>query len=464
MTIYSHLLAFIETACHRKFHQSILGCCCTLLIVSCSSAIDDDWEEYRTSVIRLVAESDSVTATGTAFSVNNDGYYLTNQHVVVDAIDGGMLTAVESVAPASKLHPASVVWSDADKDLAIVHVPSWTNKPLSFVESEKVRVNDAVLSIGFPGSSDAMSGSDNPAWTIPTFKRGIISKPQTIPETALSESLQIFEHSATVNSGNSGGPLVDECGDVIGVNVAKASASVNIVQAIEDAQLGYSDAAVETAEGAYFAIKADEAMAALGAQSIDYKTSSGRCLGETLNPKIFVAGLFGLLFIFGAGLLGLFLYIRKTMPSQPFNLKTVSRLIIKGEPVSSYPDKPAGPAVFRGAGGEIVHRNAMRLVSVSGASISAQLLPGQTLRIGREPNDCDVVVVDDAVSRNHADVTLEPDGESVRVLDLKSTRGTYIDGQQVTDVKPGDVMSTEQRLIVGSEDCVFIIIAPEEDS
>jgi hypothetical protein len=454
----------VKTSCCKLAIYFLFASVLVATVSSCSSAVDDNWEEYRTSVIRLVIESDAGTSTGTAFAVNNDGYYLTNQHVIADALDGGSLSAVESAVPPRTRHPASVVWSNVDKDLAIVHVPSWSNKPLAFVESHKVRVNRAVLSIGFPGSSDIMSGSNSPAWTVPTFKRGIISKPQTIPETVFSKSLDIFEHSAIVNSGNSGGPLVDECGDVIGVNVAKASASVNISQAIEDAQLGVKDTEIETAEGAYFAIKADEAIAALGAQSIEYETSSGRCLGENLNPKIFVAGVFALLFVFSAGLLGLFLYIRKTVSGESLNLQTVSRLIIKNRPVVSSKAKSAGPAVYRGEGGEIVHRNSMRLVSVTGQCISAELQSGETLRIGRDPNYCDVVIVDEAVSRNHAEVALESDGVTIRVVDLKSTRGTYIDGQRVSDIRPGDVMKPEQRLIVGSEKSVFMVIVSAENT
>ena len=425
---------------------------------ACSSAIDDDWEEHQKSVIRVKTEF----GTGTAFSINDKGYYVTNYHVVGESGEYDVM-AVESTFPAIKLHPAEVVWSTQAKDLAIIHVPSWINKPLEFLVSEKVRVNLPVLSIGFPGSNDAMAGSDNPAWTVPTLKRGIISEKMSLTVGAGGDNWAIFEHSATVNSGNSGGPLVDECGRVVGINVAKASTSVDISDALQGGAFGNSIASIDTSEGAYFAIQSLEAIAALNANQLDFISTNRACLGEKLNPKMFMVGLFSMTFMFGAFLLALFAYVKKKAPNRPFNTKTVSEIILnKVDSKENIEEDSKGPAAYRGDGGEVIVRHAKRLISTTGQPVSIDLLPGKAVRIGRDPNQCDLVFVYDFVSRSHAEVTLSLDGMEVNVVDLKSASGTYIDGSKVSDVKPGDVLLSEQKLIIGTEEVVLILSEPSK--
>jgi len=431
-------------------------------IGGCASAIDDDWETFRRSVVRLVVGGDEPISTGTAFAVSDAGHYVTNFHVVADAV-GGELHAVESVNPARKSHPASVIWSDEERDLAVVHVPSWSNPPLELLPSDEVHVNRSVLSIGFPGSSDVLSGIDNPGWTVPTLKRGIVSESIDVPLENGEGSRGLVEHSAVVNSGNSGGPLVDECGRVIGVNVAKATSSFDLADALDSAMLtGIGEARVDIQEGAYFAIRSDDLIAGLEGQAIPFSVARRPCLGERLAPRHFIAGFATLVCLFATALLGLFLYFRRRFPEERFAVGRATRMLVTGTASAregAAPESVPKARVYRGDGGEIVHQNALRLASVAGHAQSVDLLPGVPVTIGRNPNENDLAVLDERVSRRHARVTLDTAG-TVRVVDLASTHGTYLDGERVGDEPPGSVMGGERRLLLGSEDVVFMLIEP----
>ena len=152
----------------RPTANVIAICIGASFLVACSSSEVDDWEKHQEGVIRLVAiDYNDEVSTGTAFSINDSGYYVTNHHVVEPSEDG-ILQAVESTAPASKVHPAEVVWSNIDKDLAVVHVPSWITPAMEFYASDSVGLKNEVVASGFPGSNDTMAGMENPAWTVPT--------------------------------------------------------------------------------------------------------------------------------------------------------------------------------------------------------------------------------------------------------------------------------------------------------
>ena len=180
----------------------------------------DALDKIYDGVIRLwVDEGQGNYSLGSAFSINEDGYFVTNHHVIASALSGNELVAIESTFPTQVGHPATIVWSSAEKDLAIIQVSGWQRPGLTLALSEHVRKRQHVTSIGFPGASDAF-GADNPGFMEPKTKTGTISALTTVlPVNNINVGL--FEHDATINQGSSGGPLVNECGWVVGINVSK---------------------------------------------------------------------------------------------------------------------------------------------------------------------------------------------------------------------------------------------------
>ncbi|WP_106430767.1 S1C family serine protease [Streptomyces sp. SA3_actF] len=167
-------------------------------------------------VVTLRASGAAEAGTGTGFVLDDRGHILTNNHVVAPAAGGGALSVTFSGGQTLR---AEVVGRDAGYDLAVVRVRGVKNlTPLALGDSEGVQVGDPVVALGSP-------------FDLPnTVTAGIISAKER-PVTAAGEGEQgdisyvdALQTDAPLNPGNSGGPLLDATGHVIGVNSAIRSA------------------------------------------------------------------------------------------------------------------------------------------------------------------------------------------------------------------------------------------------
>jgi len=142
---------------------------------------------------------------GSGFVVSDDGYIMTNYHVIEDADRITVRFADETELP------AEVVGTDPATDLALLKVDA--EKPLStipFGNSSKLRVGEWVLAIGNPLAYER------------TVTVGVVSaKARKLPELSRDFALDSFiQTDAAINFGNSGGPLLNTRGEVIGINSA----------------------------------------------------------------------------------------------------------------------------------------------------------------------------------------------------------------------------------------------------
>ncbi len=137
---------------------------------------------------------------GSGFVINKNGTIVTNNHVIADAED--IVVKVDS-----KEYKAKVIGSDPYMDLAVLKIDSTENFiPVSFGDSNKARVGDWVIAIG------------NPFGFSGTVTSGIISaRNRDINLTRYDDFIQT---DASINQGNSGGPLFNLKGEVIGINTA----------------------------------------------------------------------------------------------------------------------------------------------------------------------------------------------------------------------------------------------------
>ncbi|OGH01871.1 MAG: hypothetical protein A2600_09360 [Candidatus Lambdaproteobacteria bacterium RIFOXYD1_FULL_56_27] len=143
------------------------------------------------------------SALGSGFVFSEDGYIVTNNHVVERA------DKIEVTFYDGKTYEAKVVGTDAITDLALIKVEAKGLKPVLLGDSEKLEVGDWVLAIGNPLGLDY------------TVTAGIISAKgrDIFGGTAYGQFLQT---DAAINPGNSGGPLFDVQGKVVGINTAIA--------------------------------------------------------------------------------------------------------------------------------------------------------------------------------------------------------------------------------------------------
>ena len=159
---------------------------------------------------------------GSGFIVNEDGYILTNDHVVSGADQ--VLVYLQD----KRYFPARIVGTDPLTDVAVVKIDVNEKLPhLSFGDADKVRVGEWVLAIGNPGFAGGQPLDYTvTAGIVSARGRGLQLLGQDLGQESRGYTIEDFiQTDAAINPGNSGGPLVDIRGQVIGINSAIASAT-----------------------------------------------------------------------------------------------------------------------------------------------------------------------------------------------------------------------------------------------
>lgn len=171
------------------------------------------------AIVGISGDKDSGESVGSGVCVTENGYILTNSHVVHDCNDITLFLSDKSTTT------AQIVYEDTVLDLAILK----SKKAIPYLElgnSDELEVGQDVLAVGTPLSLTLVH----------TFTKGIVS--------ALNRTLKVgstngegymqnlIQHDASLNPGNSGGPLINESGQVVGINTLKISSGEGIGFAI----------------------------------------------------------------------------------------------------------------------------------------------------------------------------------------------------------------------------------------
>ena len=142
---------------------------------------------------------------GSGFIVRSDGYIVTNEHVIRGA------QQLQAHLPNGETYPATVVGKDIVTDIAILKIDADGLPFATLSDTSNIRVGDWVMTLG--NALDMRGG--------PTATLGIVSGlGRTIKTEQGQQFFNLIQTDATINTGNSGGPLVDMNGTVIGINQA----------------------------------------------------------------------------------------------------------------------------------------------------------------------------------------------------------------------------------------------------
>ena len=143
---------------------------------------------------------------GSGFLVSPDGYIVTNNHVVSPGQRGAAVSSITVTFPDRSEYPARLVGRDAASDLAVLKIEGKNLPFVKFGDSASTRVGDWVVAIGNPYGL----GGTVTAGIVSALHRNIGSGP----------SDRYIQTDASINQGNSGGPMFDMNGNVIGINTA----------------------------------------------------------------------------------------------------------------------------------------------------------------------------------------------------------------------------------------------------
>lgn len=174
-----------------------------------------DFTDIASSAVKSIVTVRTDSSMGTGFLVDSSGYIATNYHILANARQLFVMTFDQ------KIIPASLVGFDIAKDIAVLKLEG-KFESLELADSDKVQVGNKVIAIG------------NPLGLSFTVTEGIVSALDRTGPNGLPDYIQT---DVSLNPGNSGGPLINLEGEVIGINNFKLGDAENLGFALESNEL-----------------------------------------------------------------------------------------------------------------------------------------------------------------------------------------------------------------------------------
>lgn len=151
---------------------------------------------------------------GSGVVMSEDGYIITNAHVVTDTSDTYDVAKIEVIMSDGETYVAQLIGADRQTDLAVIKINAEGLKYAEFGDSDELMVGDDVYVIGNPsGLKYAGSMTDG---VVSALKRDVYM-------SQLGSTMEYIQTSAAINSGNSGGAFINSFGQVVGITSAKIS-------------------------------------------------------------------------------------------------------------------------------------------------------------------------------------------------------------------------------------------------
>ena len=473
------MAAYSSATSHMRTAWSACGSMLVLCAGLAAPAAAFDAKIVEKSVVRVQIgiEKDGKlmgAGHGTGFVIDQD-YVVTNNHVAADD------DLVKNKTPYKLLvlNPwlkdymqAEIVWTSKELDLAVLRVKGLGLPTLELSSREGLDYpgkGDAVFTFGYPGVADTFN-VDAAGVRQATVNRGVVGRIIMSQGPGSPTTRPVIQHDASVNPGNSGGPLLDACNRVVGVNTFIPYSQMEVIK--DDK--GNSIARGVASYGHFYSphitnlIKSVKTVSAL--KDVRIHLSDEACTeatGET-SPMLMIVS--GVAVLIALGAVGLVVFRRREVVRvvesysawvhrksvQPGAPRTDSAVIAK----SRGPRAPAAASRHSTAAQPAAEATAPALASgewalygadgkhnkvsltITAAELEAAAVKGEHgLVIGRSASLADKVLDDTSVSRRHVKLTLTEAGLAIE--DLKSAFGTKVNDHKLEPfqgviVEPGD--------------------------
>ena len=358
----------------------------------------------ETAVVRVAVSSDDGWRTGSGFFVNNT-HIVTNEHVIASAAPAGDLFFL---FPGSDTpQPVTLLSANPNLDLAVLAYPGGAPReplPVSGPDPER---GAEVFALGYPGPADVRAVGPTPSSTLTS---GILSKEPFGARWGRSGSriVRALQHTAPINPGSSGGPLVNACGQVVGVNT---SGGLTEIRDADGNVIGTGPA-----QGIFFALAASELVRELRDLGVDFALAP-ECDSDRAAPAPETSGAAGRGWLFPVLVLlvlTVVLLARRARSPRPAPAEAPGDggAPAVGGPAPSQPRRPSPGVRFAGASGAPD-------LGLTAAELAAAR---HGVSFGRNPRLVDRAIDDPSLSRRHFRISLE--NGHVFLEDLHSTHGT----------------------------------------
>ena len=170
------------------------------------------------TTVNIFGQTTTSAASGSGFVLTQDGYIVTNYHVIEDAVDDSSVSIEVSFADGTQ-YTATLVGGEQDNDVAVLKIDATGLQPVTLGDSDQLVVGESVYTIGNPLGELTYSLSNG---LVSALDR-LITTSSTNQTTGQKETttLNVLQTNCDINPGNSGGPLFDSYGNVVGIVTAK---------------------------------------------------------------------------------------------------------------------------------------------------------------------------------------------------------------------------------------------------
>lgn len=401
----------------------------------------------------------TISCRGSGFAIGEEGqpvsYIVTNAHVVVDKYAEYM--SLDSTTAKTEVNSrradevrvyfsygsndfmrAQIYYVNEKKDICILKLPEPTDKrkPLVICRSENIDMDDEYAALGFPFDSDLFMDNTGLAYNIDdiTMTRGAISRKSTD-----QNGVQVYLIDVDIRSGNSGGPLVNSKGEVVGINtygVGKSNYAVvidELLAAVNRDVVPYtlSTEVTETAETeAEITLTSETAETS---QAVTEPAENTSASSGSINVVTIIAAAFGVLCIV--------LIVILVMKSK------------KGNAVPSPAPAPAASTVVPDAG--VSHTAS--ITGIKGVMAGRSFPVSGSAVIGRNPEKCTICfpVNTQGISGLHCEI--RQNGSVYEIIDRGSSCGTFLgSGQKLAENVP-TALPSGMYFYLGSTEQLFQI-------